>query len=113
MDISQEERLLTEFQAGHGWRFKFAGKRWWVWKLDHWAYQDALDLMSQAMILIAGECFPENKKIREQLGQSYLIERLAKRLRGPLHSDTLIMNPRPVFQDPTPASRPPSELPAP
>ena len=109
MDISDRNRLLDEFQAVHGWRYKYVARTWWVWVGSGWLYQGSLERMGMALAGIAGEIFPKGHKIHRHLERDYMIRDLARILTTRLHADMIPGDPTGFprsFGPPAPGDQP-------
>jgi hypothetical protein len=114
MDISDRDRLLNDFRAVHGWRYRYVARAWWVFDGTWWLHQGSLERMGMALAGLAGELFPPAHKIHGQLNQDYMIRRLARELIHTQTDDRLPAgNPRDFPRSSEPPARPDPGSPAP
>ena len=115
MDMDNMYTLLDEFQAMHGWRFRYVANKWWGWDVDtrSWRQFDARENLSRAFLSTAEMIWDEAHVGRRQVSRDYMVTGLCARLVPHLRSDSLEGDPRPGTWVPATESRPPSGSPAP
>jgi hypothetical protein len=95
MNMTDILTMCAQFQAVHGWRYRYVNRTWWVWDGEQWSHLDALPRMQQALVGLARDMFPTGHKAADQLQHGYMLRNMELRLRQHCRADTLLSDPRP------------------
>lgn len=88
MDLLDMRKIVDDFLAFQGWRFRYLDRKWWIFEDGYWSMFQGRDRLSYAIMMYTRE-MGGDPKILKQVGQIHVLTKLCGMLAPKLFVDRL------------------------